>query len=78
VTNPVWKSLDGHLGAALALPIIQIRNLAAFAGAFESTFAKIAIFVTFFPIIVITTSVWLGLWTAALYAVFFLLRSAVP
>ena len=47
---------------ALFFPFVQIYNLSLYANTRDGWVAKIATFVTFIPIMVVTTTVWAGAW----------------
>jgi hypothetical protein len=51
----------------LALPVYQVWHSARYANTRERWLAKIAIFVTFLPVIAYSTLIWVALWTAALW-----------
>jgi hypothetical protein len=51
---------------ALFFPFIQIYNLCLYANTRDGWVAKIATFIIFIPIMVITTTVWAGAWALLL------------
>jgi hypothetical protein len=60
------RILEG-IKVALALPIYQIVNLVAYANTRPNLAAKIATFVSFLPIIVLTTTIWISAWALVLW-----------
>jgi hypothetical protein len=50
----------------LALPAYQIWHIAKYANTRKGWFAKIGVFVTFLPVIVLCNVIWGFLWGAAL------------
>jgi hypothetical protein len=52
---------------ALALPAYQIANLAAYANTRKGWSAKIATFVVFLPVFVLTTTCWAAVWVIAVW-----------
>ena len=60
---------------AFALPIVQIVNLAAYARTQEGWVARTAVIVSFIPIMVFTTLIWLAAWIATVSTITTVLRS---
>jgi hypothetical protein len=61
------KRIPEGIKVALALPVYQIANLVAYANTRPSLAAKVATFVSFLPIIVLTTTFWAGVWALVLF-----------
>jgi hypothetical protein len=57
-----FKRFGDAVRIAIALPIYQIMNLAAYAKTREGWSAKIATVVLFLPIIAFTTTRWVAAW----------------
>jgi hypothetical protein len=60
------RMLDGLL-IALALPAYQIWQIAKYANTREGRTAKIGMFLTFLPVIAVSTLVWGFIWVMSLH-----------
>jgi hypothetical protein len=60
----------------LALPILQVKNLILYLSGLETRAAKVAQAICFFPVIVVSTVLWLTVWGFASAILWRLLREA--
>ena len=61
------KRFKDTIKIALALPALQIANLAAYANTRQSLPAKIATVLVFLPIFALTTACWAAGWAVAVW-----------
>ncbi len=58
--------MKDFLITAMFLPFVQIRNLVAYSKLQSTRPAKIGMFLTFIPVILVTTVLWAVAWTVIL------------
>ena len=63
------KRIMDAIKLALALPVCQALNLAAYANTRQGRSAKIATVVVFLPIIALTTACWAAAWAIGVWLV---------
>jgi hypothetical protein len=68
------KRITDSLMVALALPVFQILNLAAYANTRQGWAAKAATIAAFLPIIALTTACWAMGWATGLWLVWRLFK----
>ena len=63
----------GKIFTVAILPVYQVRNAAAYAGARPTWREKVLTFANFLPTILITTLLWAGAWALVLRLAWYLL-----
>lgn len=68
------ERLAEGLKIAVALPVCQIANMVACAGAHQGWPARIGRVILFLPIFVMTTACWASVWIAAVWLAYHLVK----
>jgi len=66
---PSFGRLPEEVLTVLALPLCQIANAVAYARTYEGASKRVAIFTTFLPVIVISTTLWTACWYLVIHMV---------
>lgn len=68
-----WLEKESWWLIALALPFLQIKNIFLYASTKTTKVAKIATVISFLPITLFVTALWVGLWAIFLTTMRYLL-----
>jgi hypothetical protein len=60
------KRMRDGLLIAFALPAYQVWNIAKYCSVQKGWVAKVGMFITFLPVFILSTAIWIGFWAVIL------------